>query len=464
MKHAKPTHSSDRRDRERGAALISAVLISMLLLAAGGALLLTTGMAAGNAVDATAEAQAYYAAEAGVQATLNVLRGNHAKDPNLTLPANTYICNNFRVANLLATSNLSTDAANNPDGDTTTNDGFARLSGWLPYSGTALNSRVMIEDNTGTQNDLAFDIRITDPADPNRTQLNAGTSYRPVRLLIQSTGYGPKGAVKRMEVLIDNSGFGFVAHAAIAIRSDDDNLDGMPVFSVGSSQPHSYSGEDQAVPAQPAVPAFAVTNTADYDMGDGFGPLGLQGKGEAAIADDSANISGAAQIAKLDPTTLEDYLRTPQGARNLLNRLEATARIRGRYFNTDSAAGPTTTPDFGSEADPQFTFVNGNADLGGSTVGAGLLVVTGKLTMSGSSTFKGIVLALGAGNVERNGTPGAAGAILLAKFARTGTSTKFEAPSLDTDGGGNSSIRYDSGWVNRALDTFGYIVVGVREY
>jgi type II secretory pathway component PulK len=64
------------RDRkgERGAALISTLLFSMLLLTAGGALLMSTGMSANNAFDSTAEIQAYYAAESGMQATLVVLR------------------------------------------------------------------------------------------------------------------------------------------------------------------------------------------------------------------------------------------------------------------------------------------------------------------------------------------------------------------------------------------------------
>ena len=66
---------------ERGAALVSTLLIAALLLAAGGMLILTTSMTGTNTIDAAAEMQAYYAAEAGLQATLNVLRGAH----NLTL-------------------------------------------------------------------------------------------------------------------------------------------------------------------------------------------------------------------------------------------------------------------------------------------------------------------------------------------------------------------------------------------
>src|ERR687884_2207814 len=76
-----PSDTASPRRNERGAALVSVLLISMLLLAAGGALILTTAMSATNSIDSTAESQAYYAAQAGLQATLNVLRGNVAPNP-----------------------------------------------------------------------------------------------------------------------------------------------------------------------------------------------------------------------------------------------------------------------------------------------------------------------------------------------------------------------------------------------
>ena len=62
--------------KERGAALITALMVATLVLAAGGALILTTGMSATTSIDATAEMQAYYGAEAGLQQSLNALRGN----------------------------------------------------------------------------------------------------------------------------------------------------------------------------------------------------------------------------------------------------------------------------------------------------------------------------------------------------------------------------------------------------
>ena len=64
------------RPNESGSALVITLLVATALLVAGGALIQITSMSSANAIDSTSETQAYYAAEAGIQAALNVLRGN----------------------------------------------------------------------------------------------------------------------------------------------------------------------------------------------------------------------------------------------------------------------------------------------------------------------------------------------------------------------------------------------------
>src|SRR6185436_13945968 len=81
MRSEKRTSCLRNRAGEKGAALVTAVLLSMLLLAAGGTLVLTSTMTGITARDSTAEMQAYYAAEAGVARTLEVLRGNVQSNP-----------------------------------------------------------------------------------------------------------------------------------------------------------------------------------------------------------------------------------------------------------------------------------------------------------------------------------------------------------------------------------------------
>jgi hypothetical protein len=144
------------RDRanERGAALITVLLFSVLLLAAGGALIMTTTLSATNAVDATAETQAYYAAEAGMQGTLAVLRGNVAPNPlfdtsSPTAPANKIT---FRKAVTISSSNVSGDAAMS-----------ARLSRWLNYNALSAAGVVEISSPYSSLSGMAYTTTVDDP-------------------------------------------------------------------------------------------------------------------------------------------------------------------------------------------------------------------------------------------------------------------------------------------------------------
>src|SRR5215203_7078155 len=116
MKSDSKLKQSDYRAGERGAALITMLLVSILLLGAGGALITTTMMSANNAVGSTPEMQAFYVAESGMQSALNVLRGN--TKPRITASDRM----SFRTA-------IIPDISNGPG-----NPGTLRLAGWLPYN------------------------------------------------------------------------------------------------------------------------------------------------------------------------------------------------------------------------------------------------------------------------------------------------------------------------------------------
>src|SRR5689334_24690406 len=152
------THTRfEDRSGEKGAALITAVLLSMLLLAAGGTLILTSTMTGITARDSTAEMQAYYAAEAGVARTLEVIRGNVASNPSGTRAS-------FR--NILCTPTL-----------------------WTTTSGSAVN---VASDGSTT-------FQVTSIIDPNNLDTVtkcATASYKPDELRIRVTGFGPKDSEK----------------------------------------------------------------------------------------------------------------------------------------------------------------------------------------------------------------------------------------------------------------------------
>jgi hypothetical protein len=73
MRSTEPT-IRNRREGEKGAAAIMALLISALLLALSAALILATSANSWNFTDATAEQQAYNAAENGIQTVVDVFR------------------------------------------------------------------------------------------------------------------------------------------------------------------------------------------------------------------------------------------------------------------------------------------------------------------------------------------------------------------------------------------------------
>src|SRR5688500_20394541 len=115
------TRTAPDRHGEKGAALVISILIATLLLAVAGTVILTSGMSATTSIEGTAELQAYYAAESGLEATLNALRGHVA--PN-GLPANTKI--GFGDAVDPITSDHPCDEGEHAE---------ARLSAWLNYDG-----------------------------------------------------------------------------------------------------------------------------------------------------------------------------------------------------------------------------------------------------------------------------------------------------------------------------------------
>ncbi|HUQ34328.1 MAG TPA: hypothetical protein VM095_19560 [Pyrinomonadaceae bacterium] len=576
--------SADRKN-ERGAALVSVLLLSMLLLTAGGALVLTSTMSATNAIDSTAEMQAYYGAEAGLQSTVNALRGNvYTSSSTPTV--------NFRTAVEPGTSNATNDPA--------TDQNVARLSNWLNYtSATTYPSRVVANGQSGF-NAIAYDVTVRDvdnskvvnyttsatfeagssgctvsgssftcgsgantftltyvpqsattitaypavtsglgsfqltkatsgliqiDADKpvmlrlriNQTLPWAGydtinasisgilsaaastlkvtfsgstakvedasyalcgtcnplniiylgtsgvttqltgtvTAPQPRRILVRSTGYGPKGAVKKLEMVLNQTAFSFEAPAVLTMRGSDNGT--AMTFNSGSSGAKDYSGVDHAG-AEFQLPTFAVSGGDVTSANNGISKHDTVADPELAYLDNSSIPSGTTAAAIQVGTPA--FLQSADNARAALNTLQTTASGMSRYYAPASGTAYTVTA---SNTTPTgITFVDGDCILDG---GSGLLVVTGNLSMSGNPSFNGVILVLGAGTVNRDGggDGNVYGAMVVAGFSRTGTGG-FTAPIFNTNGGGNSNLQYDSLAVARAMGAIGASPGGVREY
>ena len=401
--------SKGRDKSQRGAALITVLMMSTLMLATGGALVLVTSLSNRTAIDATAERQAYYSAEAGVQDTLNILRGNVNPQPGM--PAGSQIT--FLAAKTAASSNLPGD-----------NSTTARLSGWLNYSYVGANgdNRVPLTGNYSPLNGLAYSVQILDP-DAN------GAGVEPSRLLIRVRGFGPKGAEKRMEAIIRRTTFDYTAPAMLMMRGADDCT--AMTFDIGDSNAKDYSGHDNSGSA--VLPAFGSTCDGDLAIEE---------------ASDSKETVELPKAAKIVNSSLPAFLQNVNDARLFVAEQKADAIVQGRYFTS-----------FSGNANG-FTFVDGDCDLDG---GSGLLIVTGTLTMAGNPNFNGLILVLGEGRVERDGggNGDVYGAMAVARFNATGG---FLPPFFDTNGGGNSTMQYDSTALRQALNSTGPRVLGIHEH
>ena len=424
MRSTKPTKLSRNRHDERGAALVTAILLSMLLLAAGGTLIMTTAMTGITARDSTAEMQAYYAAEGGVARALEVLRGNVASNPAGTRAS---------FENVVCTPTL-----------------------WTTTSGAVVN--VAADGSTRFQV-----ISIVDP--DNLDGSNCGVaSYKPDRLRIRVVGLGPRNGRKNMEVVINRYTLSYPVNATVTLP----NGSGNPIaFNLGGSNVTSTSGVDNAGSGAPPIAAFAIANS-DYNATNNI----IDG----CLADGSVCGGSAPNVTPGDPLVLTGgntpgFLQSVSAARQFLygsEGMKAAAINQGRYFTTGAAAIASTASLGASHPDGAFTFVDGDLELGpGNPTGQGTLIVTGTLTLKGNFQWNGVIMVLGAGTVLRSGGGhgDVFGAMFVAKFNAVGTDADvFGAPTFDTSGGGTSNIQYDTGAIDRAKSVGGHSIAAVREY
>jgi hypothetical protein len=412
-----------QRCDERGAALITTLLLATLLLAAGGILLMVTAITGTNAVDSTAEVQAYYAAEAGIAQTLKVIRGNEASNPAGTTAS-------FR--------NIVSDRTK-----------------WSTLSG----NRITVSGS------IAFSVdSITDPDDVDGSIRTSNAAYKPSRLKVQITGYGPSNSKKRMEFVVNRLTTNFSVNATITLP----NTSGAAInFNLGNSNVTNYSGLDAASNPNPSIAAFGVAGsdqTAAQNVINGCQSDGTQCGGNGP------NVTPTTPMV-LDNSNTPSFLKSVTDARSFLYGTDGmmnTASAEGRYFTNETDATNSTGGLGASSPNGQLTFVDGDFTLGpGSPTGQGLLIVTGTLTLHGNFQWNGVIMVLGTGRVLRSGGGhgNIFGAMFVANFSRTGAATDtFGAPTFNTSGGGTANIQYNSDEIDKAKGVGGHHVVAVREY
>jgi hypothetical protein len=156
-----------------------------------------------------------------------------------------------------------------------------------------------------------------------------------------------------------------------------------------------------------------------------------------------------------------------------------------------TAAGPNVytsgaTPTYMGTTSPLAPVINvvqGDFSLGGS--GAGILLVTGQLTLTGGFSYNGIILVVGEGAIVKNG--GGGGTVNGAMFEANlfsdlkaassgpgaypgysspialGSNNPPGVPYFGWSGGGNATIQYDSCWIQAVTNSLPFHLVTQRE-
>jgi hypothetical protein len=308
----------------------------------------------------------------------------------------------------------------------------------------------------------------------NLTAIPAGSLYsdtpitgtmtppEPMRLVIQSTGYGPRGAEKRLEAIIQKNFFnGLTAPATLTLVGAACPA-GQTCFAPGSSNVTTYSGDDAV--STDIIPPIGTTNGDNLDdvqaSVDRQPPHPFNG-----------NIVGVpSNVSNEIPDWLSSPAQTDIAIHSLANTAMGSAdpvNSTGRFF--PSGTNPTT---FGNNTTGTgITFCDGNCTFTGA--GGGILVVTGTLTLHGNFNFRGLIIVTGAGGIERSGggTGILEGNIVVVPYANSrigdnldpAPNAQYLPPRYDLSGGGNSTIQYNSSSVANGLTAVSNFVVGVAE-
>lgn len=273
------------------------------------------------------------------------------------------------------------------------------------------------------------------------TIVNASmTPAEPLRLLVRSTGYGPRGAQKQLEAVVQKNFFnGLGAPATLTLIGSTSGF----YFNDGSSQNVTYSGDD--IVTNIIIPPVGTTNLQNL--------AGVTAKfdGKTDVIGTPSNVAGE----------LPFWLQSTKNLDDTIKSLRNVAESSGRVFPNSLYSSP---PNFGNNANASgITFVDGDVSLSGA--GGGILVCTGKLTLNGGVDFKGLIIVTGAGGIDRKGGGNGLlqGNTVIAPYNPGNLAAGFLGPKYDISGGGTSEMRYNSSSIANGLTAVSNFVLGVAE-
>jgi len=280
-------------------------------------------------------------------------------------------------------------------------------------------------------------------------------SPEPIRLLVRSTGYGPRGAKKVLETVIQKNYFDDLG-APSPLTLIGPSSTGSPTtsfrFDPGNSRPIFYSGKDALL--RTFLPPIGVTTDPNLAVVNGAISSGFNG-----------SVFGTAENVNND---LPNWLQSPLKLDKTLQLLKKRAQSQGRYVGP-AAPDPANFGDYATGTG--ITFVDRDLDISPDTDVGGILVVTGKIKFHGGFKIRGLLVVTGKNGFERQGggNGDVEGAMVVAPYVAAGLScaanntTCFLSPQYNISGGGTSELDYNSNAVSNGLGALTDYVKGVAE-
>lgn len=491
----------NKRQTERGVALIAVMLTLLLVTAIAAGILILTNTEINTSANFKDEQRAFFAAKAGIEEARDRLRTGNSY--TITRPttlvgngstsvlyilnplnsetvapwnsSNKYvddeICTETYSGTSLTCTTNSTTGKKLPSGSyytsTTANSTFA------PTSGSVLNwkwARVTLKQNNAFGSGYYVN---GSSANSSQVYWNgnheciSGTGCSLPVYVITSLAVTSSGSRRMVQMEVAQDQLTFNAPAALTLDGTSDN------FSGGSSSNYQINGHDQGGCGSSAggttVPAVGVSDGAKGtpNTGDVANVINGIPNGRTSNYTGLGTAPDVENVASYLPSAINSQydLSTVSGLQSLASAVKSAVTqpvINGPASYSAGAAALSST-----SSSPQIVYVNGDLTLNGNANGYGILVVTGTLTVKGTVQWNGLVLVVGKGNLQMDGTNTFKGAVIVAKTKdNSGNAlTNIGSPTFGVNGGGNTAggVFYSAGCLAQATQLTTFHSVSFRE-
>jgi hypothetical protein len=206
------------------------------------------------------------------------------------------------------------------------------------------------------------------------------------RLLLTAIAVDENGGAEMVRALIERPDTFAIPPSAITILGPN------AIFNGGNSSAKDYVGDDFGAHCPPGttgdVPVVGVIGGAS------------ETSAETGVLKPSSYHQGAETgLATVDDLTLDPNLP------DLWTDCELLVELGELIYSQVDLRGNSSTPesDLGTPGSPKSVFIEGDYVLSGGSSGAGLLWVTGELTVDGNASWEGPIFVVGEGDFLRDG-------------------------------------------------------------